>query len=328
MFFEHTDWLGTLRRENTTANPTSSYHNCTSLPFGDGLNCTWYNDTLHFTGKERDAESGLDFGARYNSSQMGRFMSPDRRRRRIDPQTLNIFARFATTRCRSPPTRPAYIVNCTTGSAKDQKNCNKAADRFEKQREKGPEIKERKSARCRQCVGQPRRRQPCQCHVQVSTAGRRRCQHSARLQERHGIVTPGTTSDHQPNINAEFSEDLGGKDLGQTIAHEGSHIEDDMNFLKSYDPATGQYFGALNFTHFDTEFQAFEAGSMVKPYSMFPKGPSGYQQLTNYIYQAYPNADQLVFPPSLYPQGTPHNETSDHGLTFVYCNLRCGVLVR
>jgi RHS repeat-associated protein len=31
-----------------------------------------------FTGKERDSESGLDnFGARYNSSSMGRFMSPD-----------------------------------------------------------------------------------------------------------------------------------------------------------------------------------------------------------------------------------------------------------
>jgi RHS repeat-associated protein len=33
---------------------------------------------LHFTGKERDSESGLDnFGARYDSSSMGRFMSPD-----------------------------------------------------------------------------------------------------------------------------------------------------------------------------------------------------------------------------------------------------------
>jgi RHS repeat-associated protein len=31
-----------------------------------------------FTGKERDAESGLDyFGARYYSSSMGRFLSPD-----------------------------------------------------------------------------------------------------------------------------------------------------------------------------------------------------------------------------------------------------------
>jgi RHS repeat-associated protein len=31
-----------------------------------------------FTGKERDTESGLDnFGARYNASSLGRFMSPD-----------------------------------------------------------------------------------------------------------------------------------------------------------------------------------------------------------------------------------------------------------
>ena len=35
-------------------------------------------DRYKFTGKERDTESGLDnFGARYNASSMGRFMSPD-----------------------------------------------------------------------------------------------------------------------------------------------------------------------------------------------------------------------------------------------------------
>jgi len=32
----------------------------------------------HFTGKERDSESGNDyFGARYYASSMGRFFSPD-----------------------------------------------------------------------------------------------------------------------------------------------------------------------------------------------------------------------------------------------------------
>jgi RHS repeat-associated protein len=37
------------------------------------------NNNRKFTGKERDSESGLDnFGARYNSSAMGRWMSPDR----------------------------------------------------------------------------------------------------------------------------------------------------------------------------------------------------------------------------------------------------------
>lgn len=49
----------------------------TSLPFGDALNAIG-NDPIHFTGKERDPESGLDyFGARHYSSNMGRFMSPD-----------------------------------------------------------------------------------------------------------------------------------------------------------------------------------------------------------------------------------------------------------
>ena len=37
-----------------------------------------------FTGKERDTESGNDyFGARYYSSSMGRFMSPDWSMQRI-----------------------------------------------------------------------------------------------------------------------------------------------------------------------------------------------------------------------------------------------------
>ncbi len=49
-----------------------------------------------FTGKERDAESGLDyFGARYYASSMGRFMSPDplyiEMHRLADPQQLNLY---------------------------------------------------------------------------------------------------------------------------------------------------------------------------------------------------------------------------------------------
>jgi RHS repeat-associated protein len=49
-----------------------------------------------FTGKERDSESGLDnFGARYNSSQYGRFMSPDsmpiNKKLLLNPQDLNLY---------------------------------------------------------------------------------------------------------------------------------------------------------------------------------------------------------------------------------------------
>lgn len=48
-----------------------------------------------FTGKERDAESGLDnFGARYDSSSMGRFMSADSTAyvKPINPQSWNLYS--------------------------------------------------------------------------------------------------------------------------------------------------------------------------------------------------------------------------------------------
>jgi len=64
--------------------------NCLSLPFGNNIGNTLLSDCVavgiggtdatehHFTGKERDSESGNDyFGARYYASSMGRWMSPD-----------------------------------------------------------------------------------------------------------------------------------------------------------------------------------------------------------------------------------------------------------
>ena len=94
--FIHSDWLGTVRLRNTYTYPTSGYITCTSLPFGDALNCNSYIHTNHFTGKERDSESGLDnFGARYDASSMGRFMTPDplmASAKVWDPQTWNRYA--------------------------------------------------------------------------------------------------------------------------------------------------------------------------------------------------------------------------------------------
>jgi len=63
------------------------------LPFGEQIAGS-SAITQKFTGKERDSESGLDnFGARYNSSQYGRFMSPDQSMafsiRQINPQRWN-----------------------------------------------------------------------------------------------------------------------------------------------------------------------------------------------------------------------------------------------
>jgi RHS repeat-associated protein len=71
-------------------NDVSEYY-----PFGgERILQSQTNNNRKFTGKERDSESGLDnFGARYDSSSMGRFMSPDPMGGHPqDPQTLNRYA--------------------------------------------------------------------------------------------------------------------------------------------------------------------------------------------------------------------------------------------
>jgi RHS repeat-associated protein len=90
--------LGTRRAQTDYAGVLEQ--TCSSLPFGDALACSGGNlqapTEHHFTGKERDTESGNDyFGARYFGSSMGRFMSPDpllNSGRPDNPQTWNRYA--------------------------------------------------------------------------------------------------------------------------------------------------------------------------------------------------------------------------------------------
>lgn len=106
LYFALSDWLGTRRQQTDYAgNPCLNF---TSLPYGDGLtpvsiSCLSPSEDAtehHYTGKERDAESGNDyFGARYYASSMGRWLSPDWSAKEDpvpyakldDPQSLNLY---------------------------------------------------------------------------------------------------------------------------------------------------------------------------------------------------------------------------------------------
>jgi RHS repeat-associated protein len=112
LHFHLADPLGTRRVQANVYGVIEE--NFQSLPFGDGLaavanpNCLPANHCYsedatehHFTGKERDTESGNDyFGARYYASSMGRWLSPDWSVKTEpvpyaklgDPQTLNLYA--------------------------------------------------------------------------------------------------------------------------------------------------------------------------------------------------------------------------------------------
>jgi RHS repeat-associated protein len=101
-FFEHSDWLGSERLRSDLSG--AACETITSLPFGDGMATTGSCSdisTRHFTGKFHDAETNLDdFGARYYSSQFGRFVSADWSAVPVavpyadltNPQTLNLYA--------------------------------------------------------------------------------------------------------------------------------------------------------------------------------------------------------------------------------------------
>jgi RHS repeat-associated protein len=97
LHFYFNDPLGTRRAQTDYAGVLEQ--TCQSLPFGDGLSCSGGNlqapTEHHFTAKERDTESGNDyFEARYYSSAMGRFMSPDNPKyaEKTNPQSWNLYA--------------------------------------------------------------------------------------------------------------------------------------------------------------------------------------------------------------------------------------------
>ena len=105
LHFYFDDPLGTRRAQANSSGVLEAVYQ--SLPFGDGLNqipyVTGVTDPTenHFTGKERDTESGNDFfGARYYNSATGRWLSPDWSVKvqpvpyaKLDnPQSLNLYS--------------------------------------------------------------------------------------------------------------------------------------------------------------------------------------------------------------------------------------------
>jgi RHS repeat-associated protein len=108
------DPVGTKRTQvkvvqtTPTSTPTATAElNCLSLPFGNSLTNTFTTNCVpvggggadatehHFTGRERDTETGNDYlEARYYSSAAGRFLSPDdgSDQNPLNPQSWNLYS--------------------------------------------------------------------------------------------------------------------------------------------------------------------------------------------------------------------------------------------
>jgi RHS repeat-associated protein len=97
-FADHLGSTGEITLASGTIDKTTVYY-----PYGGEISVNGPNfaNNYKFTGKERDAESGLDmFGARYYGSSLGRFMTPDWAAKPTavpyamfgNPQSLNLYS--------------------------------------------------------------------------------------------------------------------------------------------------------------------------------------------------------------------------------------------
>jgi RHS repeat-associated protein len=127
--YYHGDHLGTTRIMTNASG--SKISDCTYAPYGEEVSCSPSNAPNHykFTGKERDTESGLDyFGARYDSSAMGRFTSPDsfyKDSHVADPQSWNEYAYTRNNPLRYvDPTGENATVSTSCSTANNKTTCN------------------------------------------------------------------------------------------------------------------------------------------------------------------------------------------------------------
>ena len=303
--FRLTDWLGTLRA--TTDSYGVAQGTCTGLPFGDGVSCSGdIPDNHHFTGKERDPETGgLNgndyFGARYYASSMARWLSPDWSAKVMpvpyaklgDPQSLNLYAYVRNNPLSRIDADGHYEISCGSGS----KNCNQnELDRINNQIAKDQVSKNKARAAAAGAYGglgekngviitvvdQPN---PKNANVNGTTGAQ--------------AGTPGFayTADGKATGVATavtLKAGLDGGDLKDAVDHEGQHALDRKNYVDELmkDP-TGESAKGLNITGRMSEVNAYTTQGL-SPGEIK-------QQLSQPPYSTDPNIDKPLFPmPSSY----------------------------
>jgi RHS repeat-associated protein len=311
-YFNHADWLGTERARSFGSGPNAGQRceKITSLPFGDGMVTQQENGGCgdpspnHFTGKERDSESGLDyFGKRYDSSSLGRFTTPDplnifgleRQQFRKwvgNPQHWNMYAYVRNNPTTLTDPTGLYELNDSGcwDNLKCQKKWDRAATKFEDRREK--DLNSKKADVRAAAAAYGAKGEVNGVHVGFANLASRGIS---------GSVDPSGSTPGNPNVQVTL--DFGRAGSAETQTHEGTHVADDLAFLNSYSTNTRTYDQNLSFTHGQTEFDAFRAGAEVNHEHGF--GPNDNQKIWDYIRANYPARllPMPVFDPNDFPTG-------------------------
>jgi RHS repeat-associated protein len=266
--FDFRDHLGSTRL--VTLNNQCIFDVMDFLPFGEQI--AGAQATSHmFTGKERDAESGLDnFGARYNTSSMGRFTSPDpllASGSLYNPQTWNRYA-YALN-------NPLRIVDPTGLWDWDQSAGGDASDEDleDQANDKKLSRKERNHATQALAFRQQFRDALDAANEAAGNSTLSDSQQSAAQaavnaygSENDGNgVTVGKQSGHgastllnnDDTISVKFGSSVKGDFLTATVAHEGAHVDQGQTWLAGGEGSVGD----LN--HYAREQAAWTVGSSI-----------------------------------------------------------------
>jgi RHS repeat-associated protein len=203
-----------------------------------------------FTGKGRDSESGLDnFGARYNSSNMGRFMTPDpllNSGRPSNPQTWNRYAYALNNPLNIID--PTGLYDLVNNCAQDDKKCNKQFEQHAKDLKQGISNLQKKVDKMKD--GPEKQRLEASLKA-LGTEG----DHNG-VNAMFGAVANGAaettfgyneqTNQVTANVTFDPSKISGSNDYAIDAAHEGTHIVDTEdprynNPATTLSPFAGEY---------------------------------------------------------------------------------------
>lgn len=270
------DALGTTRLATRSVVPPSGATGIIDkaydyLPFGEDFatsypiypNFALTGSTVKFAGKERDAETGLDyFGARYYSGAQGRMTSPDAYgvdQHPEDPQSWNLYAYGRNNPLRFVDPTGEYVC----GSGVDETMCNNFQKALDAAQDAANKLKETYGEKLTRYTDAQRA---------IDVYGKQNIDNGVTITSGvnpidEGEVSPtvGITSKTPDNplgqkITAAFAANVFSGDYSgnaATVAHEGSHLADASAWVRSgFSPA-------MNRTRTQTEDTALHVGAYV-----------------------------------------------------------------
>jgi len=233
------------------------------MPFGEEVAAPIPpQDKRLFTGKERDAETGQDyFGARYYRADIGRFTTVDPVGGRLaDPQTLNRYA-YA----RNNPLRyvdPTGLYEVDAGCLKD-KRCSAEAARFERERLGAAGSKDAAIAAAAAAYGALGDASGVTVNFGNSRTVEAGCGKGVAGCVTASFLGDAASGGMNPVVNVLIQSGMSGTDFQRAIVHEGSHVGDDLAFIRSWDLGSMSFDAAKNFTRYATEFRAYQVETGV-----------------------------------------------------------------